>query len=139
MTGCDGADMSAAMERINLAAPMPGHLRGGVMALGNFDGFHLGHQAVVGRAIARAHHERRPALAATFDPHPAAFFRPDTPPFQLTSLDQRQRMFAAAGADAMVVIPFDAALASMSAEEFVARVLAELAGAGAVVSGHGRR
>ena len=52
-------------------------LRGGIVALGNFDGFHLGHQAVVGRAIQRAFHERRPVIVATFDPHPVKFFKPD--------------------------------------------------------------
>ena len=57
------------------------------MALGNFDGFHAGHQAVVGRAIARAKAEGRPAIVATFDPHPMRLFRPDTPSFRLTTLD----------------------------------------------------
>lgn len=78
------------MERLDGAVAVPAHLRGGIVALGNFDGFHRGHQAVVGRAIERARAEGRPAIVATFDPHPMRFFRPDTAPFRLTTLDQRQ-------------------------------------------------
>jgi riboflavin kinase/FMN adenylyltransferase len=74
-------------------------------------------------------------LVATFDPHPVRFFKPDAPPFRLTTLDQRQRLFAAAGADAMVVFHFDAALAGLSAEAFVAERLAGLIGAAGVVTG----
>ena len=70
-------------------------LRGGVIALGNFDGFHAGHQAVVGRAVHHAKDEGLPAIVATFDPHPVRFFKPDVPPFRLTTLDQRQELFAA--------------------------------------------
>ena len=63
-------------------------LRGAVIALGNFDGFHKGHQAVAGEAIEWAHQEGRPSIIATFDPHPVRFFRPDVPPFRLTSIWQ---------------------------------------------------
>jgi riboflavin kinase/FMN adenylyltransferase len=121
------------MERLDGGSAVPSHLAGGIVALGNFDGFHLGHQAVVGRAVARARAEGRPALVATFDPHPVRHFRPDAPPFRLTTLDQRERLFAAAGVDAMVVFPFDAALAALSAEAFIAeRLHANLAVAGVV-------
>lgn len=123
------------MQRLTLSDGVPERFRGGIVALGNFDGFHLGHQAVVGRAVARAHHEGRPAVVATFDPHPASFFKPDLPPFRLTSLDQRQRLFAAAGADAMLVFDFDAALAGTSAEAFVADLLGAQIGAAGVVTG----
>lgn len=123
------------MERLDGGSAVPASLRGGVVALGNFDGFHLGHQAVVGRAIAAARAAGRPALVATFDPHPVRFFRPDAPPFRLTSLDQRARLFAAAGADAMIVFRFDAALAGLSAEEFVDQRLIGLLGAAGVVTG----
>ena len=122
------------MQRLSHDQPIPEALRGAVLALGNFDGFHLGHQAVVGRAVARGAHERRPVIVATFDPHPVRHFRPDAAPFRLTTLDQRQRMFAAAGADAMLVFGFDAALAATSAEDFV-RMLAERIGASGVVTG----
>ncbi len=120
------------MERLRSSAPIPPHLRGSIMALGNFDGFHAGHQAVVARAIARARAEGRPAIVATFDPHPVRLFRPDTPWFRLTTLDQRQAQFAAAGADAMLVFDFTPAMAGMPAEEFAAFLVQDLGAAGVV-------
>ena len=123
------------MQRLTLAGGVPDHLKGSIVALGNFDGFHLGHQAVVSRAVARAFHERRPVIVATFDPHPVNFFKPGLPPFRLTSLDQREALFAHAGADAMLVFEFGAELASMDAEEFVAEVLGRRIGAAGVVTG----
>ena len=123
------------MQRLSLDQPIPDALRGAVLALGNFDGFHLGHQAVVGRAVQRGAHERKAVIVATFDPHPVRHFRPDTPPFRLTSLDQRQRLFAGAGADAMLVFDFNAALAATTAEDFVADLLARRIGASGVVTG----
>jgi riboflavin kinase / FMN adenylyltransferase len=116
------------MTRVDGSQPLPDAFHGGVVALGNFDGFHSGHQAVVGRAVALAKATGTPALVATFDPHPARFFQPDLPPFRLTTLDQRERLFAAAGADAMIVFPFNAALAALSAEDFAAHYLAGLSG-----------
>src|SRR5947209_14839188 len=107
------------MQRLTLDGGIPDHLKGSVLALGNFDGYHLGHQAVVGRAIQRAFHERRPVIVATFDPHPVRYFKPDVAPFRLTSLDQRERLFAHAGADAMLVFEFGAELAAMDAADFV--------------------
>jgi len=123
------------MERLTLAGGVPDHLRGSIVALGNFDGFHLGHQAVVSRAVARAFHERRPVIVATFDPHPVTFFRPDVPPFRLTTLDQREALFAHAGADAMLVFEFNEELRSTSAEDFVGKLLAGTIGAAGVVTG----
>ena len=110
-------------------------LRGGVIALGNFDGFHAGHQAVVGRAVRHAQDEGRPAIVATFDPHPVRFFKPDVPPFRLTTLAQRQELFAAAGADAMLILPFDATLAGTTAEDFITELLLDRYGAAGVVTG----
>ena len=123
------------MHRLTLAGGVPDSLTGSIVALGNFDGFHLGHQAVVGRAIARGFHERRPVVVATFDPHPVAFFKPDVPPFRLTSLDQREALFAHAGADAMLVFEFNRELASTDAEAFVADILAKRIGAAGVITG----
>src|SRR6187551_3485202 len=123
------------MIRLTHEQPMPESLRGAIVALGNFDGFHLGHQAVVNRAITLGFHERRPVIVATFDPHPVRFFRPDVPPFRLTSLDQRERLFAHAGADGMLVFNFGKALATTSAEDFVAEVLAKQLGVAGVVTG----
>ena len=123
------------MQRLTLDGGIPDKLRGSIVALGNFDGFHLGHQAVVGRAIQRGFHERRPVIVATFDPHPVRFFKPDVPPFRLTTLDQREALFAHAGADAMLVFHFDKALAVTSSEDFVSDVLAQQIGAAGVVTG----
>ena len=123
------------MERLDGGSAVPERLRGGIVALGNFDGFHRGHQAVVGRAVERAHAEGRPVLVATFDPHPVRFFKPDVPPFRLTSLNQRERLFGEAGADAMLVFRFDASLAALTAEQFVAERLVGLIGAAGAVTG----
>lgn len=123
------------MQRLDGASPVPPHLAGGIVALGNFDGFHLGHQAVAAVAIARAHAEGRPALVATFDPHPVHLFHPDAAPFRLTSLDQREALFAAAGADGMVVFGFDRALAALTPEQFVGDRLAGALRVGGVVTG----
>jgi len=122
------------MERLNSGAPIPAHLRGSIMALGNFDGFHLGHQAVVGRAVARARAEGRPVIVATFDPHPMRLFNPDTPYFRLTSLDQREKLFERAGADAMLVFGFTHELASLEPDAFI-RLLAQDMGVAGVVTG----
>jgi riboflavin kinase/FMN adenylyltransferase len=106
-----------------------------VIALGNFDGFHLGHQAVAGEAIRWAQAEGRPSIIATFDPHPVRHFRPDVPPFRLTTLEQRQELYLAAGATAMLVFHFDADLAGTSAEDFIRAILIERFGAHGVVTG----
>ncbi|MGK6354060.1 bifunctional riboflavin kinase/FAD synthetase [Sphingomonas sp. DT-207] len=124
------------MERLDSGSGVPAAYRGGIVALGNFDGFHLGHQAVVGHAIAHAHAEGRPAIVATFDPHPRRFFQPGAEHFRLTTLDQRQRLFAEAGADAMFVFGFDAALAGLSARAFAEQQLVRLIGAAGVVTGN---
>jgi riboflavin kinase / FMN adenylyltransferase len=123
------------IPRLSAREMMPDDLRGAVVALGNFDGFHLGHQAVAGAAIAQAKAAGRPAIIATFDPHPVRYFVPDAAPFRLTSLDQRQRLFQAAGADAMLVFDFDASLAATTAEDFIAKLLVERLGIAAVVTG----
>ena len=127
--------MRAGMERLDGSSTLPPGLRGGIVALGNFDGFHLGHQAVVGQAVARARAEGRPALVATFDPHPMRYFRPDAPWFRLTTLEQREELMRAAGVDAMLVFAFDATLAGLSAEQFVTERLVAQIGAAGVVTG----
>jgi riboflavin kinase/FMN adenylyltransferase len=121
--------------RLDNRKPIPENLRGAVIALGNFDGFHLGHQAVVGTAISWARSKGRPAIVATFDPHPTQLFKPAAEPFRLTTLDQREELFAAAGADAMLVFHFDREMAAMHADEWIERVLHDHLGANAVVTG----
>jgi riboflavin kinase/FMN adenylyltransferase len=127
--------MTRAMERLDSGSAVPAELRGGIVALGNFDGFHKGHQAVVGRAVARARAEGRPALVATFDPHPMRFFRPDSPWFRLTTMDQRARLIEAAGVDAMFVFHFDQEFAALAPERFVTDWLVGRLGAAGVVTG----
>lgn len=123
------------IPRFFSSSPVPQAYRGAIVALGNFDGFHLGHQAVAAQAIAWAKAEGRPAIIATFDPHPVRHFVPDAPWFRLTTLDQRQRLFEVAGADAMLVFEFGTPLASVSAHGFVTRILGEMIGAAGVVTG----
>lgn len=123
------------IRRLSAKDVMPDALRGAVAALGNFDGFHLGHQAVAGEAIAQARAAGKPAIIATFDPHPVRFFAPEAPWFRLTTLDQRQRLFEAAGADAMLVFDFDAALAATTAEDFIVELLVKRLGLTGVVTG----
>lgn len=100
---------------------VPPAARGATLALGNFDGVHLGH-----RAVLRAAHAGRPELtlaALTFEPHPREHFRPDDPPFRLTLAPAKAAALRAAGADVVVALAFDAALAALPAEAFVTEVL----------------
>ncbi|MCB2050401.1 MAG: bifunctional riboflavin kinase/FAD synthetase [Novosphingobium sp.] len=123
------------MTRLDHREPVPAPLRGAIVALGNFDGFHLGHQAVVGAAVEQARNEGRPCIVATFDPHPMRHFHPDTPPFRLTTLDQREELFCASGADAMLVFHFDGDLAGVTAEDFVSALMCDHIGAAGIVTG----
>jgi riboflavin kinase/FMN adenylyltransferase len=104
---------------------VPQHLRHGVIAIGNFDGVHRGHRAVIETAIARARSAGKPAAALTFEPHPRSFFQPDAPSFRLSPEAAKLRLMAASGLDGAIVLTFDAALAGLTAEEFITRVLLE--------------
>jgi len=101
----------------------PGPLAGAVVAIGNFDGVHRGHRAVINAARARARALGRKAAALTFNPHPRRFFRPQEPLFQLTSEHDKLRLLAATGLDGAIVMAFDAALAATTAEDFIRRIL----------------
>jgi len=100
-------------------------LVGAVVAIGNFDGVHRGHKAVIAAAQARANSLGRPAAALTFEPHPRTFFNPGEPLFRLTDAEAKLRLLAATGLDGAIVLTFDDALASLTAEDFVARILVE--------------
>jgi riboflavin kinase/FMN adenylyltransferase len=105
---------------------LPDHaLKGAVVAIGNLDGVHRGHRAVIAAALARANSLRRPAAALTFEPHPRSVFRPDEALFRLTDERAKLRLLAATGLSGAMVLRFDAALAGLSAEDFVARILVE--------------
>src|SRR6478609_299636 len=98
-------------------------LAGAVVAIGNFDGVHRGHRAVIAAALARAKALSRPAAALTFEPHPRRFFRPEALLFRLPDERAKLRLLAATGLNGAIVLPFDAALAGLSAHDFIARIL----------------
>ena len=114
---------------------MPAHLRGAVIAIGNFDGVHRGHQAVLSRALEIADERRVPAVVLTFEPHPRTIFRPEIPLFRLTPAPMKARLLAGLGFDAVVEQPFTREFSSLSAERFVAEVLVGGLGASHVVTG----
>lgn len=114
---------------------LPAALKGPVVAIGNFDGVHRGHRAVIGTAIEQARSFGKPALALTFEPHPRAFFRPDEPMFRLTPEPMKLARLAETGLDGAVVLGFDAALAAKDAESFVADILVGQLGVAMVVAG----
>jgi riboflavin kinase / FMN adenylyltransferase len=98
-------------------------LRGAVVAIGNFDGVHRGHRVVIATALERARRLDCPAAALTFEPHPRAFFHPGEQLFRLTDEATKLRLLASTGLDGAIVLTFDAALANLTAEEFVRRIL----------------
>ncbi len=106
---------------------LPPGLRGATVALGNMDGVHIGHRAVL--AAAHAARPSAPLAVLTFEPHPREHFRPEDPPFRLTLLPAKAEALGAAGAALVVALPFDAALATMSAERFFTEVLRDGLGA----------
>jgi riboflavin kinase/FMN adenylyltransferase len=103
----------------------PGALRGAVLAIGNFEGVHRGHRAVIGAAIARARALGRPAAALTFEPHPRSFFNPEQSLFRLADATGKLRLLATTGLDGAIMMKFDAALAALDPSAFVSRVLLE--------------
>ena len=112
-----------AFQRIVDPSNLPQALRGGVVAIGNFDGVHRGHQTVLQRALDEARRLSVPAVVLTFEPHPRKVFRPDVPLFVLMPPPMRARLLAELGFDAVVEQPFTRDFASLSAEEFVTGVL----------------
>ena len=113
------------MRLIRHYQDVPAEARRAVVALGNFDGVHLGHQQVLALAAKLAHDLRAPLAVMTFEPHPRSYFRPDQPAFRLTPFRIKMRHLQALGVDVTFNLPFDAALAAHSAEEFVREVLVD--------------
>lgn len=126
----------ADFERIAGFAGVPATLKGGVVAIGNFDGIHRGHQAVLDEAISQARSRDVPALVLTFEPHPRTIFRPDLDLFRLTTAPMRARLLRAMGFDGVVEQGFSRNFAEMSAEDFVQQIIMRGLGAVHVVAGH---
>jgi riboflavin kinase/FMN adenylyltransferase len=110
--------------------------KGAVVAMGNFDGVHLGHRAVIGACLEMARIKRAPAYAVTFEPHPRAFFSPDTPQFRLTDEAGKLRLLAGTGLDGAVILTFDAARAGTTAHDFIAQELVERLGIKGIAVGY---
>lgn len=125
----------AAFRVLRDAETVPETARGAIVALGNFDGVHLGHQRLVATVREAAARSGRPSAILTFDPHPAAFFAPDQPRFRLTSDAVKFKILAALGLDLAFVLRFDATLAQTSAAEFVSRIVGRQLGAEGLVVG----
>ena len=115
---------------------VPADARGAVVAIGNFDGLHRGHQVVITAARAQADSAKLALALMTFRPHPRRFFRPDEMPFRLTPFRAKVRAVAALGVDTLFVWRFDAKMAAVTAEEFVEKILHQGVGAAHVVVGH---
>ncbi|MEK1895329.1 MAG: bifunctional riboflavin kinase/FAD synthetase [Rhizobium sp.] len=114
---------------------LPAHLRGGVIAIGNFDGVHRGHQSVLNRALEISRQRGIPALVLTFEPHPRTVFRPDQPVFRLTPAPLKARILEAIGFNAVIEYPFDREFSQRSADDFIHSILKDWLGASEVVTG----
>ena len=116
--------------------PDSGHARGAVLAMGNFDGVHQGHAALIGYARERARAAGRQAAVLTFEPHPRGVFRPATEPFRLTPFRVKERELARLGVELLFVQHFDMAFAAISAEAFIEEILVRAIGAAHIVVGY---
>lgn len=130
---------SSAAKPISLyrsLSDLPETTRGAVLAIGNFDGVHLGHQQVIADARALAAAKNAPLGVMLFDPHPQQFFAPDAPPFRLTRLVTRAALLANLGVDFTLALPFDATMAACEAEDFISDILLAQLGVSAVCVGY---
>lgn len=124
------------MEILRYGSCDPSACRGCAIAIGNFDGVHRGHQAVLEATARAAASVAGPLAVMVFEPHPRAFFRPDLPLFRLTPLEVKAHLMAGLGVDCLAVLDFDARLASLPARDFVADILVRDLGARHVVIGY---
>jgi riboflavin kinase/FMN adenylyltransferase len=109
-------------------AQIPAGFGPSVAAIGNFDGVHLGHQQILASVVAEARERNARSVALTFDPHPEQVLRPRHSPQLLTPMEERLRLLARTGVDAVVVLEFNQALAHIAPHDFVRRVLVEALG-----------
>jgi riboflavin kinase/FMN adenylyltransferase len=129
-------EVAAGMQVVHGHTQVPPGLRGAAVAIGNFDGVHRGHRALIAEAEAQSRARRVPSAVMVFEPHPREFFQPDAQQFRLTPLTRKLVLFEQLGLDAAFVEPFDAELAALSAEAFIERVLVAGLGVGHVVIGY---
>ena len=127
------------MLRLTDTADVPAQFSRTVVTIGNFDGVHLGHRALLTAVVRRAARERRKSVAVTFEPHPLAVLHPDRAPEMVTSLQDRLAVIEQIGLDAVIVLPFTRELAAMTPREFVRDVFVEALHAAAVVVGRDTR
>ena len=143
MSGQSGAraaaQKSGATAVFRSLAEIPSGFGPTVAAIGNFDGVHLGHQEILGGAVAEARAMGARAVAITFNPHPEQFLRPAKAPKLLTPLAERVRLLSTTGVDAILVLKFDAALAGLTPDEFVHRILVAALGVRSVHEGQNFR
>ena len=115
---------------------IPASFKPCVLAIGNFDGVHIGHRAVIQTAKEMANKLQCPLGVLVFDPHPVSYFRPDVEPFRLTSIERRAALISEAGADFTLALGFDAEMADRSAANFIDDILCTQIGVRGVVIGH---
>jgi riboflavin kinase/FMN adenylyltransferase len=115
---------------------VPGELRGAVVAIGNFDGVHRGHRALIAEARRQAEAKGAPLAVLSFEPHPQEFFRPSPDCFRLTPLRTKSRLLADLGVDVLFALPFDGDMARRSPEDFALNILVKGLGISGVVVGH---
>ncbi len=115
---------------------VPAAYRGAVVAIGNFDGVHRGHRALIAEAKVQAEARKCPLVVLTFEPHPQEYFRPSPECFRLTPLRTKSRMLADLGVDVLFALTFDAEMAQRSPQDFVLNVLVNGLGISGVVVGH---
>ncbi|MCW0235589.1 MAG: bifunctional riboflavin kinase/FAD synthetase [Ferrovibrio sp.] len=124
------------MRLLRSSASFPPALRGAVAAIGNFDGVHLGHRALIQAVHAEADTAAKPRAVITFEPHPRRFFVPGSPPFRLDALETKARILEGLGINATLALAFDAQLAAQSPQDFVDHILARDLGLSHVVVGY---
>lgn len=118
------------------ASALPAHLKQPVLAIGNFDGLHRGHRSVIDAARRLAATLERPCAILTFDPHPRSYFRPDEPVFRLTPDPLKAAILGHWGIHGLILLPFDSAMASTSAADFIDTIVFGTLDAAGVVVGH---
>jgi riboflavin kinase/FMN adenylyltransferase len=128
--------MTAGFTVIRDTTPDDAIPRGAVVAMGNFDGVHLGHRAVISAALNMGRAHAKPAFAVTFEPHPRSFFSPNSPQFRLTDEANKLRLLAGTGLDGAVVMTFDKGRAGTSAQDFIHHDLIQRLGISGIAVGY---